>query len=74
MLPVHKLGPDLIFDRSIRDSMAENVEFRGKVIFSPKLFKASDLDLILVQQEVPLDFLFRWGKVATEAKMRFTVN
>ena len=41
------------------------VESKGEVLFSPMLFKDEDLDLSILDKEVPLDQLIRLGKVAT---------
>ena len=40
---IFPIGPDLIYDRSVRDSLANVVEFRGQVLFSPMMFQAQDL-------------------------------
>ena len=34
------LGPDLIFNKSIRESLSDIADFNGEVLFSPMMFKA----------------------------------
>ena len=43
LLPVHRLGTDLIADEAIRDTLAQMHEGRGEVVFSPMLFNKEDL-------------------------------
>ena len=54
---IHMLGPDLIFDKSIRDSMGDTTQPTGEVLFSPFMIKAADLAKDLAECEIPLDQL-----------------
>ena len=71
-LPLYTLGPDLLYDRSIRDSLGEAINSTGEILFSPFMFNANDLSQDLTQNEVPLADLLRLGKAATKIKARFT--
>ena len=42
-MPIYPLGPDLIYDSSLRDSIGELSELTGEVVFSPFMFKAKDI-------------------------------
>ena len=58
---IHLLGPDLIYDKSIRASLSLVSDFTGEVLFSPFLYKANDLSSDLAQSELPLDELISLG-------------
>ena len=70
-IPAHDMGPDLIYDRSLRALPNLGRDSAGGVIFSPMLFKKQDLSQPLSQCEIPLSSLLGLGEVATRAKRRF---
>ena len=65
------IGPDLQFDRSIRDSHANVDEPTGVVLFSPKIFTAKDVAGGLERHRLEADRLISLGHLATDAKARF---
>ena len=68
---VHPLGPDLLYDKSLREAAAERTDLPGELVFSPTLFQAKDLRKDLAECEIPLDDLLGLGEVATKARQRF---
>ena len=69
---VFPIGPDLLFDRSVRDSHATVEDPTGAVLFSPKIFLAKDLAGGLAAHRVPIDELLSLGQLATQVKERFS--
>ena len=63
---IHPIGQDLIYDRSIRDSLSELSAPDGGILFSPILFQARDLKEIVTENQLSSDDLFRLGKTATQ--------
>ena len=51
-ISTHLLGPDLIYDKSIREAMNEASEATGEVLFSPFIFQASDMASDLTQRQL----------------------
>ena len=39
-IAVYRLGPDLIYDRSLRESIDDDSTIKGQLEFSPMKFKA----------------------------------
>ena len=73
LLPsIMPLGPDLIFNKSIRESLSDIADFHGEVLFSPLLFKAEDLGVDLDQCQLSKEELALFARIATSAKERFT--
>ena len=72
-VPIYPLGPDLIYDNSLRDSMGELTELKGEVVFSPYMFKAKDMVTDLAHNQLSLEDLIGYGKTATLAKTRFII-
>ena len=70
-LPIHRLGPDLIYDKSLRDSMGELGDAAGAVLFSPFMFCKEDLTAELSESQLTGEELLHYGKLATTAKARF---
>ena len=68
---VHQLGPDLVFDKSLRESAEKRSNAAGEVVFSPMLFKAADLSQELSQSEISLSSLLGLGEIVTKVKARF---
>ena len=46
---IYPLGPDLIYDKSMRDALSTLAVSNGEVLFSPMIFKKQDLDLDLAK-------------------------
>ena len=69
---VQPIGPDLIFDRSLRNTMSGVTELAGEVTFSPFMFKATDLAHDVESAMLSMESLLELGKTATQAKIRFT--
>jgi len=46
-LPSFPLGPDLLLDSALRDSLSDISESQGETLFSPLLIKQKELDLNL---------------------------
>ena len=68
---VHLLGPDLIYDKAMRDSLGNLNVSSGAVAFSPFMFKRADLSGDLEQRRIAYQDLMGLGQVATEIKRRF---
>ena len=62
---VFPIGPDLLFDRSVRDSHATVEDPTGEVLFSPKIFLAKDLAGGLDAHKVKIDELMSLGQLAS---------
>ena len=45
----YKIGPDLIYDASVRESLQNIEQAQGEILFSPLTYKASTLELNLEQ-------------------------
>ena len=71
MVAVIPMGPDLIFDASVRKTMSGVVEGTGEVIFSPYTFKVVDMPKNLEDGKLPETELIQLGHTATQAKARF---
>ena len=69
--PVFPISLDLVYDRSIRDSLSEVAELSGEVVFSPFNFKKADLSGDLKEHRMSKEQLLGLGEVATQAKARF---
>ena len=50
---VQPMGPDLIFDVSLRATMSQMTELTGEVVFSPFMFKVVDLPVDLESGKLP---------------------
>ena len=72
LLPVHRLGSDLIADEAIRDTLAQMHEGRGEVVFSPMLFRKEDLASDLEASALKEGDLHGLAQVATNIRKRFT--
>ena len=70
-ISLHELGPDLIYDKSVREAAAQSTDVRGALVFSPTLFEARDLNRGLAESQISLDSLIGLGELATKAKQRF---
>ena len=70
-ISVHTLGPDLLYDRSLREAAQQGEDGPGEVVFSPMLFRKEDLSRELSDCKIPLPSLIGLGEVATKAKQRF---
>ena len=70
-ISAHTLGPDLLYDRSLREATQHTEDLPGEVVFSPMLFRKEDLRRELSDSEIPLPSLLGLGEVATKAKQRF---
>ena len=68
---VYQIGPDLIYDKSVRDSLSALGEENGEVVFSPMMFKKADVSGSLESYKLSEDRLIALGQVATSAKARF---
>ena len=68
---VQPIGPDLIFDVSLRNTMSYQTDHAGSVVFSPYMFKVVDLPKDLESGVLPALELMKLGHVATKAKSRF---
>ena len=68
---MHQLGPDLVYDKSLREAAEDRSNAAGEVVFSPMLFKAADLNQELSQCKIPLSSLLGLGEIATKVKARF---
>lgn len=68
---VFALGPDLIYDKAMRDALLDQEEQTGYVLFSPQNFRpqdlADDLDTVRLTDEE----LIHFGQLATTAKKHF---
>lgn len=71
LVPVKLLGPDLIFDASVRKTMGDMTDTTGEVVFSPYSFKVTDMPADLTAGKLPEEDLIQLGHVATKAKARF---
>ena len=71
MVAIHPLGPDLMFDKSVRDSLSSLGATGGCILFSPLQFKKQDLDRDLSECRIPMPELLELGRIATKAKIRF---
>ena len=71
---IHKLGPDLIYDRSVREALSQSADSTGKFLFSPFMFTAEQMVTDLAQKKLSFAELMELGKLATNAKARFTKN
>ena len=70
-ISIRPIGPELIFDSSIRKSMEDLLEHRGNVLFSPILVKKDELPNDLESGRLSLAELVEFGHTATKAKARF---
>ena len=66
-----QFGPDLNYDRSVRDLLLQTDSFDGEILFSPQNFKAKDLPKDLNQSELDYDTLMHFAMLATKVKKRF---
>ena len=71
LVGIYRLGPDLLYDKSVRDSLSELQVSSGEVLFSPLEFKKDDLMGELSESRLPMPELLSLGRVATVAKARF---
>ena len=69
---VRPIGPDLTFDTSVRLSMGDLLELKGKVLFSPLLIKRNELSPDLESGKLPTEELIKLGHIASKAKNLFT--
>ena len=70
---VHRIGDDLIFDKSLRDAMSSTVEPRGSLVFSPFMIPAQQISQDLATKQLKLDQLMGLASMATMAINRFKV-
>ena len=73
-IAAHLLGPDLLYDRSLREAAQESEDLPGEVVFSPMHFTKQDLSRTLAECEIPHASLLGLAEVATKARQRFTVG
>ena len=66
------IGLDLQFDASMREVLAQSEAASGEVVFSPQLFKKSDIPNDLADCRLDAKCLMKFGQLATRAKLRFT--
>jgi hypothetical protein len=69
---IFNLGPDLLLDQSLRDSLSQLAEPRGQLLFSPLEIKQKQLDLRLSSHRLSEDELINFAKVAS--KIRREIN
>ena len=53
--------------------MSDTCKPTGEIVFSPQLFKASDMADDLAQKQLSSQELLELGKTATQAKARFAL-
>ena len=73
-ISIHKLGPDLIYDRSVREALSQSADSKEKFLFSPFMFTAEQMVTDLAQKKLSFAEFMELGKLATNAKARFTKN
>ena len=71
MVAIYPLGPDLLLDKSVRDSLSSLGAEGGCIVFSPLQYKKEDFDRDLSECQLTLPELLELGRVATKAKTRF---
>ena len=60
-MPVIPLGPDLIFDASVRKTMSDLTDATGEVVFSPYSFKVVDMPNDLIDGKLSKVELIKLG-------------
>ena len=70
-LALFPLGPDLIYDKSMRNAMSQLDVLSGEVLFSPLLIKKEDMVFDLDLNKLSQEKLMEYGLTATQAKTRF---
>ena len=68
---VFPIGPDLIYDKSMRDALFDQGDFAGCVLFSPLNFRAQDLPSNLDDVKLSDEELIHFGQLATTVKKHF---
>ena len=63
----------MAYDKAIRDTLTQESESNGAILFSPMMFKVTDLSGGLEKNEIGLRDLMDLGKTATRIKKRFSV-
>ena len=58
---IYLIGPDLVYDRSVRNTLSEVADVKGEVVFSPFIFDKSDLCGDLDSYKMPLQKLLGLG-------------
>ena len=65
------IGPDLIYDKSMRDALFDQEDFTGVVLFSPQNFRSQDIPSKLDDVKLSDEELIHFGKLATTVKKHF---
>lgn len=65
---IYPIGADLIYDRSVRDTLTDFADVTGEVIFSPFMFKKADVSGRLEDFAIPCKKLLAYGQVTTNAR------
>jgi len=61
-ISIHQVGPDLIYDRSVREALSQGADLKGNILFSPFMFTAEQMVTDLAQKKLSLDELMQFGK------------
>ena len=67
----YKIGPDLIYDTSVRETLQNIEQAQGEILFSPLRYKASTLELNLEQHRLPEGQLLEHARSATQIRAGF---
>jgi precorrin-6B methylase 1 len=65
---VYQIGPDLLYDKSMRDALSDQDNLSGVVLFSPQNFRPQDLPDDLDEVRLTDAELIHFGKLATTIK------
>ena len=68
---LHELGPDLRYAAAMREALSQVDECTGEILFSPQLYKASDLASTLEQAKLEEHTLIELAVTATEITKAF---
>ena len=61
-ISIHQIGPDLIYDRSVREALSQQADLKGEILFSPFMFTAEQMVTDLAQKKLSLNELMELGK------------
>ena len=70
-LAIHLIGPDLLYNDSIRASLSLVSDGSGEVVFSPMMFSVEDLSGELEDSQLKDKDLIGLGHLATQVKDKF---
>ena len=68
---IYPLGPDLSYDKSIRDVMHQTGASSGEILFSPLNFRKVDIPSSTDTCKLSMATLMHYGKLATRVKAKF---